>query len=210
MAGRRWRSASSARSCTFGAISGDDSITIASTPRWFAIEKAASKSEARCISTTSNWTFSFPAAFRTESNCRVPVSGSHSAAARESFGLHSTSISIHFAVKSGKSRNTPVTLPPGRARVAATPLATGSVSKSIATIGMVRVADRAAFSIGGPLAMITLTFLAMTSATRGPICARSPSAARATISTRAGAAYPETRRPLRIASTRRAIAAWEP
>ena len=79
-------------------------------------------------------------------------------------------------------------LPPGRARLAATPLATGSVSKSIATIGMVRVADRAAFSTAGPLAMITLTFFAMTSATRGAICAGSPSAARPTISTWAGAA----------------------
>src|SRR5205807_1522300 len=94
--------ASSARTCTFGAISGDDSIAIASTPRWFAIKKAASKSEGRCTSTTSNWTFSVLAAFRTESNCTGPVSGSHSTAARESFGLHSTSISIHFAVKSGK------------------------------------------------------------------------------------------------------------
>jgi hypothetical protein len=134
----------------------------------------------------------------------------HSTATRDSFGLLSTSISIHFAVKSGKSRNTPVMLLPGRARLAATPLATGSVSKSIATIGMVRVADRAAFSISGPLAMITLTFLAMTSATRGTICPGSPSAARATISTWAGAAQPETRRPLRMASTRRAICAWEP
>ena len=182
MAGSRWRSASSARTCTFGAISGDDSSTIASTPRWFANEKAASKSEARCTSMISSWTFSDPAAFRTESRCTVPVSGSHSAAARESFGLHSSSISIHFAAKSGRSRNTPVTLPPGRARVATTPLATGSVSKSIATIGMVRVADLAAFSIREPLAMITLTFFAMTSATRGAIRAGSPSAARATIS----------------------------
>src|SRR5262249_31367049 len=176
MAGRRWRRVSSARTCTFGAISGDDSRTIAPTPRWFAIKKAASKSEARCISTTSNWTFSVLAALRTESNCTDPVSGSHSTAACESFGLLSISISIHFAVKSGKSRNTPVMLPPGRARAAATPLATGSVSKSIATIGTVRVADRAARSTGGPLAMITRTFFAMTSATSGAIFSGAPSA----------------------------------
>ena len=188
MAGRRWRRASSARTCTFGPISGDDSITIAPTPRWFAIKNAASKSEARWASTTSNWTFSVFAAFRTESNCTDPVSGSHSTAARESFGLLSTSISIHLAVKSGKSRNTPVMLPPGRARVAATPLAIGSVSKSTATTGMVRVADRAAFSTRGPLAMITLTFFAMTSPTRGTMRAGSPSAARPIISTWAGAA----------------------
>lgn len=36
-----------------------------------------------------------------------PVTGSHSTAARASFGSLSTSISIHFAVKSEKSRNTP-------------------------------------------------------------------------------------------------------
>ena len=114
----------------------------------------------------------------------------HSTAARESFGLRSTKISIHFAVKSGKSRNTPVMFPPGHARVAATPLVTGSVSRSSAIIGMVRVANRAACSTRGPFAMNTFAFFAMTSAT-GAIRAGSPSAVRATISTCAGGACPK-------------------
>ena len=107
------------------------------------------------------------ATFLTNSICTGPVTGSHSTAIRESLGLFSTSSSIHFAVKSGKSRNTPVMLPPGRPKLVATPLATGSVSRSIATIGMVRVAERATCKTGGPFAMIRSTFFASISSTSG-------------------------------------------
>src|SRR5437879_675631 len=78
------------------------------------------------------------AAAWTALSCREPVLGSHRTPTPESVGADSMSNCRHFALKSGKSRNTPVTLPPGRARLATKPLATGSLSRSIASTGNVR------------------------------------------------------------------------
>ena len=99
---------------------------------------------------------------------------------------------------------------PGRPKLVATPLATGSVSRSSATIGMVRVVERATCNTGGPFAIIRFTFFAINSSTIGAIRAGSPSAIRATNSTCAGAVYPDARSPLIIASIREAAASLEP
>jgi putative tryptophan/tyrosine transport system substrate-binding protein len=70
------------------------------------------------------------------------MAGSHRTAIRESWGMASLNSSSHFLVKSGKSKNSPVMLPPGCVTLATRPLSTGSVSRSRATIGIVRVACR--------------------------------------------------------------------
>ncbi len=45
-----------------------------------------------------------------------------------------------FPLNSERSRNIPVILPPGRAMLATNPASTGSISRSIPAIGIVRVA----------------------------------------------------------------------
>src|SRR5258708_149736 len=87
-------------------------------------------------------------------SCKEPVVGSHRTPTPESVGTHSMSSCKHFALKSGKSRNTPVTLPPGRARLLTKPLATGSLSRSIAITGMLVVAPAAAWTAGGAAPMM--------------------------------------------------------
>src|SRR5215471_14140367 len=61
------------------------------------------------------------AAVSTALSCRAPVVGSHSTPTPESVGTVSMRSCRHFALKSGKSMNTPVTLPPGRARLLTKP-----------------------------------------------------------------------------------------
>ena len=72
-------------------------------------------------------------------------------------GTASLSSCKHFAAKSGKSRNTPVTLFRGRARLSIHPLATGSLSRSIAITGISAVASFAAWTAGGPTATMART-----------------------------------------------------
>jgi hypothetical protein len=74
------------------------------------------------------------------------------------FGTAVLSTSIHLPLNSGKSRNTPVMLPPGRAKLAMNPDAVGSDSRSIATIGMDFVACAAALTPAGDTAKIASTF----------------------------------------------------
>ena len=62
----------------------------------------------------------------------------------ERLGTTSFKSSSSFVLNSGKSKKRPVILPPGRAKLAIIPVATGSVSKSNATMGVVAVADRTA------------------------------------------------------------------
>jgi hypothetical protein len=75
----------------------------------------------------------------------------------ERLGTASLSSCKHFAAKSGKSRNTPVTLLRGRARLSIHPLATGSLSRSIAITGISAVAFFAAWTAGGPTATMART-----------------------------------------------------
>src|SRR5438874_9030677 len=72
-------------------------------------------------------------------------------------------ICIHLLAISGASKNTPVTLPPGRFRLCAAPAAIGSDSRSSATMGMVCVARRAASRLPDATARITSTRLSANS-----------------------------------------------
>src|SRR5437870_1815796 len=93
----------------------------------------------------------------TDLGSREPVHGSYYSPMPESCSMHSMRSCRHFALKSGKSRNTPVTLRPGRARLATKPLATGSLSRSIAITGMLVVAWAAACTAAGAAATMAST-----------------------------------------------------
>ena len=97
------------------------------------------------------------AAAWTAASCNEPVVGSHRTPIPERLGTASLSSCKHFAAKSGKSRNTPVTLLRGRARLSIHPLATGSLSRSIAITGISAVASFAAWTAGGPTATMART-----------------------------------------------------
>ena len=71
-----------------------------------------------------------------------------------SAGTASRSNCKDFALNPGRSRNMPVMLPPGWARLAAQPFATGSDSRSIATIAIDWVVSRAGRTAGGLTAQI--------------------------------------------------------
>ena len=76
---------------------------------------------------------------------------------RASFGIASLSISSLLVFSSSAKPEFPVTLPPGRARLATKPAPTGSVELVI-TIGMVLVVFFAANGVGPPEATIRSTF----------------------------------------------------
>src|SRR5207247_11013287 len=83
-----------------------------------------------------------------------------------------------FFSNSGKSKNTPVTCPPGREKLLIRPLVIGSDSRSSATIGMVVLAACAACTAAGLTATITSTLRSANSTASGAIRVGSPSAAR--------------------------------
>jgi len=83
---------------------------------------------------------------------------------------------------SGRSRNRPVMLPPGRAMLAAQPFAIGSDSRSCATIGMVAVALRAARTAAGVTARMARTPIPTSSVASAGSRPGSPAATRETIS----------------------------
>ena len=93
-------------------------------------------------------------------------------------------------------------LPPGRAKLAIIPVATGSVSKSNATMGMVAVAARTASATGVLTAAITSTFWSTNSIAIGASRVGSPLAKREMNSTSSGTRYPAARNPPRNASIR--------
>ena len=109
-----------------------------------------------------------------------PVVGSHRTPMPPNAGADLMRICKHFAPKSGKSRNTPVTLPPGRARLPTHPLAIGSLSRSIAITGITFVAPLAACTAVGPAAMMASTVPFTKSAARAGKRDWSPSASRMT------------------------------
>jgi hypothetical protein len=79
----------------------------------------------------------------TRSSSRIWValmSGLPRTATRDVPGMISLRICRCLPLNSERSRNSPVMLPPGRAMLATSPASTGSISRSIPTIGMVRVA----------------------------------------------------------------------
>src|SRR5262249_1751494 len=101
----------------------------------------------------------------------------HSTAMRETPGS-SASSSTSLATCSGEtSKVTPVTLPPGRAKVFTRPSSTGVVAPTT-TIGMLWVAWRAANALGVPPATIRFTLASTSSAASGWSRSYRPSAQR--------------------------------
>ena len=96
----------------------------------------------------------------------------------ESFGKASLSISTSFGVRSPERFDTPVTLPPGRARLATRPLPTGSPAPGV-TIGTLAVAFFAARAAGVPDARIASGLASSSSAARRGNVALPPFAKRA-------------------------------
>ena len=88
--------------------------------------------------------------------------GFTSSAIRLDWGTSSESSSTHFGVSSGVMYVTPVTLPPGRARLATKPSVTGS-PLPVKTMGIVEVAFFAGRA-DPPVAAITSTLRATRSA----------------------------------------------
>src|SRR5262249_10780069 len=91
---------------------------------------------------------------------------------------------------------------PGRARLLTKPLATGSLSRSIAITGMLVVAPDAAWTAGGPAATMTSTRLLTKSVASAGKRETSPSAIR-TIISRLKSPWPSRPfKPSRTAATR--------
>lgn len=86
----------------------------------------------------------------------APPIGSYSTATRVSCGSASFSSSSRFEAISGNVTVSPVTLPPGRARLCAQPSLTGSLPDT-ATIRMLRVASVTAATGAGPEVAMTST-----------------------------------------------------
>ena len=86
----------------------------------------------------------------------LPPPGSRRSPTRASLGTASLRISSLFVISSVAKLDNPVTLPPGRARLAAKPAPTGSAAFVI-TMGMVVVAPFAANACGSPVVTIKST-----------------------------------------------------
>jgi hypothetical protein len=113
-------------------------------------------------------------------------------ATREVLGAASLSISRRLAARSGAMELTPVTLPPGRARLVTSPVATGSPGSSM-TMGIEVVALLAAWA-GGVDAVTMMSTLRRASsvarAERRPYC---PSAYRRSKTTFCPSTQPNSR-----------------
>ena len=86
----------------------------------------------------------------------MPAPGDRRSPTRASLGTASLSISSLLVFSSGAKPASPVTLPPGRARLATKPAPTGSPAFAI-TMGMVVVALFAANAVGAPETTIRST-----------------------------------------------------
>jgi hypothetical protein len=123
---------------------GDERMTTPSICSRAARSKASLKSSGPRIGSECSVTPAACAAICVARNWASPMAESHNAPGFESVGTTSLRSSICLPPSSGRSRNSPVKLPPGRAKLLTHPLATGSFSKSIPTIGIVVVAFIAA------------------------------------------------------------------
>ena len=126
--------------------------------------------------------------------------GFWSTATRETFGATCLSISSCLPTSPAPIVDSPVTLPPGRARLATRPSATGSPDTA-KTIAIVLLARLAAFAAGGDAATITSTFRATSSAASARVARTSspePGARGGVLrTTRRGAGSPRARHPAR-------------
>src|SRR6266481_8098489 len=121
-------------------------------------------------------------------------------ATREIRGMISLSNCSCLPLSSGRSRNTPVILPPGFARLRTNPIATGSLSRSTATIGMWLVACLAAASAAAPRTKRTSTLSRTRSAASWDSRSGLPSACRYSTTTFRPSVYPNSPSPCLNAS----------
>src|SRR6516225_9292258 len=121
-------------------MSGEERTTMPWTRSRMARSKASLKSSGRWTDSDCSVTPAARAADSVARNWTPPTVESQRTAKRESVGTASLSSSICLPPSSGRSRNIPVRLPPGRARLLAHLFATGSLSRSSPTIGIVVVA----------------------------------------------------------------------
>ena len=128
-----------------------------SARHFVAASKASSKVVAFFNSTAWVSRAKLPATRASSRNCAALILKSPRTATRDALGRISLRICRCFPLNSERSRNIPVMLPPGRAMLAANPASTGSISRSIPVIGIVRVASFAAAKAEVPRAKITST-----------------------------------------------------
>src|SRR5439155_22869669 len=120
-------------------------------------------------------------------------------ATRETFGRASCSSSSLFPVSSAVKLDSPVIFPPGRERLATSPLPTGSLTLE-KTTGIVLLAPLAARAAGVEPVTITSTFRRTSSAARSGRRSSSRSAHRYSIMRFLPSTYPSSRSPWRNAS----------
>ncbi len=121
-------------------------------------------------------------------------------ATREIGRMTSLSNCSCLPLSSGRSRNTPVMLPPGCAKLRTKPIATGSLSRSTATVGMWLVASLAAASAAAPLTTRTATLSRTRSAASWDSRSGLPSACRYSTTTFRPSVYPSSPSPCLNAS----------
>jgi hypothetical protein len=117
-------------------------------------------------------------------------------AKRDTLGAASFRSSSRFGPSSGTIRDTPVTLPPGRAKLATSPVVMGSLLAAI-TIGIVLLARCAAFGAASPPAVtITSTFMRISSSARSSNISGFHFAERYSIAIVFPSTHPSSRRPV--------------
>ena len=121
-------------------------------------------------------------------------------ATREIGRMTSLSNCSCLPLSSGRSRNTPVILPPGCAKLRTNPIATGSLSRSTATVGMWLVACLAAASAAAPRTKRTSTLSRTRSAASWDSRSGLPSACRYSTTTFRPSVYPNSPSPCLNAS----------
>src|SRR4030095_9194145 len=109
------------------------------------------------FSISSNFSFSATAAGLSAFSWSPAMPACRRSPTRVRFGVASSSISSLLVFSSGDKLESPVTLPPGRARLAVRPAATGSAA-FVTTMGIVVVALLAANAGGVPVTTIRSTF----------------------------------------------------
>ena len=158
MQGNRLTNASSASCSAVSNTRGDDNKIPAWTCLVLAASIALSKSSRTRTSIISDSSASARNAALVAVNCAALRSGMPKIAMRESSGTISFNNPTCLPLYSGRSRNIPVMLPPGRAKFFTYPFSSVSLSKSRATMGMLIVTFLAAATASGTAAKITFTF----------------------------------------------------
>src|SRR6202048_2387947 len=195
MDGSRCSTISLARSARSCARNGSGTTGTESGRLWFFSRNAASSSLTADTSATSR---ERPNAAAPRRACSTAITQYgfvelDSTATRERFGRNSLSSSSRFSSPPAVCEESPVTFPPGRARLATIPAPTGSPADM--TIGMELVALRAASVAGVPQATMTSTGKRTNSTANSGNRSAAPSAKRYSISKSAPSPYPSSSSP---------------